>query len=220
MKGSLGSFVGETVGRCRWKSGMGWICPSCHHGRVGERLGKKNCLLKISSGGIVMSCLNVTLTIMLFPCLYQAPGFFCQRAIMNVDWDLGSVLVLHRKPVVQLSPRQGLGRKSPSGSSVLKRISMSCHPSLCLSREAGRIGCPDSAGNILSVHRPGCSSSSPLLGELPGTPVFGANWRKTRHCFAFCLPPSFIEESIPSSRNIPLPNCTQHRTTSTAARSH
>lgn len=140
---------------------------------------------------------------------------------MNVDWDLGSTLVLHRKPVVQLSPRQGLGRKSPSGPSVLKgRFGFLCPaspPSACRGKQE-RIGCPDSAGNTLFVHHPGCSSRSPLPGELPGTPVFGANWRKTKHCCAFCLPPSLIEESIPSSRNIPLPSCTQHRTTSTATR--
>lgn len=84
-------------------------------------------------------------------------------------------------------------------------------PSACRG-EQEKIGCPDSAGNILSVH-PGwgsCQGRQYLeqTGGKPGAVVL----------FAFLLLQR-REESIPSpSRNIPLPNFTQQRTTSTAAR--
>ena len=97
---------------------------------------------------------------------------------MNTDWALGAVLILRRKPVVQLPPWQGLASKSPFSPSALWRRAFGFLPPATLpsarSRKRGKVGCSGSKGDSISM-RSDCSSSSPLLGELLGMQSFGAN---------------------------------------------
>lgn len=146
---------------------------------------------------------------------------------MNTGWALGTVLTLRRKPVVQLSPWQGLASKSPFSPSVLQQRAFGFLPPATLpsarSRKRGKVGCPGSKADSISAHSD-CSSSSPLLGELPGMQIFGANWR--RKMLLCLLPlssslPTAVEKSIISPfRNVPVANYIQCWMASTVARSN
>ena len=136
-----------------------------------------------------MPSLNAASTVMLllFHCHYQVPQI--SKLEENNEHRLGlggsavGILypILCRKPVVQLSAWQGLASKSPFSLSALWRAAFGHPPPATLpsarGRKQGKSGCPGSRGDNISTCSD-CSSSSSLLGELPGTQIFGANWKE------------------------------------------